>query len=60
MCAVLIIGPVPTRAFETVTGQDRDGNFGYMDYLQMRNLEADTDMRQRISDLSETPSTSEI
>jgi len=31
----------------------RNGNFGYMDYLQMRNLEADTDMRQHISELSD-------
>ncbi|MCB9529057.1 MAG: flotillin-like protein FloA [Myxococcales bacterium] len=31
----------------------RQGNFGYMDYLQMRNIEADTDMRRHISDLSE-------
>ncbi|MCA9538373.1 MAG: flotillin-like protein FloA [Myxococcales bacterium] len=33
----------------------RNGNFGYMDYLQMRNLEADTDMRQHISQLTDGP-----
>ena len=34
----------------------RDGNFGYMDYLQMKNLEADTEMRDHISKLGpETP-----
>ena len=27
-----------------------NGNFGYMDYLQMKNLEADTSMRQQIAD----------
>jgi uncharacterized protein YqfA (UPF0365 family) len=27
----------------------RDGNIGYMDYLQMKNLEADTEMRSKIS-----------
>ncbi len=32
----------------------RNGNFGYMDYLQMKNLEADTAMRDRISNLGET------
>ncbi len=36
----------------------RDGNFGYMDYLQMKNLEADTEMRDHISKLGpETPGT---
>ncbi|MCB9524131.1 MAG: flotillin-like protein FloA [Myxococcales bacterium] len=33
-----------------------DGNIGYMDFLQMKNVEADTDMRQHISRMgSETP-----
>lgn len=31
----------------------RQGNFGYMDYLQMKNLEADTALRERISELDE-------
>ncbi|MEZ4465035.1 MAG: flotillin-like protein FloA [bacterium] len=30
----------------------RAGNFGYMDYLQMKNLEADTEMRHRISGMT--------
>jgi uncharacterized protein YqfA (UPF0365 family) len=30
----------------------RNGNFGYMDYLQMKNLEADTSMRRQIADTS--------
>lgn len=32
----------------------RNGNFGYMDYLQMKNLEADTAMRDQISHLSDS------
>jgi uncharacterized protein YqfA (UPF0365 family) len=31
------------------------GNFGYMDYLNMKNLEADTDMRGQISKLGRDP-----
>ncbi len=31
----------------------RSGNIGYMDYLQMKNIESDTDMRTRISHLGE-------
>ncbi len=31
----------------------RNGNFGYMDYLQMKNLEADTAMRDQISSLGD-------
>jgi uncharacterized protein YqfA (UPF0365 family) len=31
----------------------RNGNFGYMDYLQMKNLEADTGMRAHISRLGD-------
>jgi uncharacterized protein YqfA (UPF0365 family) len=27
----------------------RDGNIGYMDLLQIRNIEADTEMRSKIS-----------
>jgi uncharacterized protein YqfA (UPF0365 family) len=29
----------------------RDGNIGYMDFLQMKNVEADTEMRTRLSNL---------
>ena len=32
----------------------RNGHFGYMDYLQMKNIEADTAMRQEISHLSDS------
>jgi hypothetical protein len=28
-CALLVVGSLMTREFETVTGQGRDGNFGY-------------------------------
>ena len=38
----------------------RDGNFGYMDYLQMKNLEADTAMRDQISNLGEDDGGQEI
>ena len=38
----------------------RDGNFGYMDYLQMKNLEADTAMRDQISNLGEDEGSQEI
>ena len=31
----------------------RSGNIGYMDYLQIKNIEADTAMRDQISTLSE-------
>jgi uncharacterized protein YqfA (UPF0365 family) len=31
-----------------------NGNLGYMDYLQIKNIEADTDMRNKISDSSDT------
>ncbi len=30
----------------------REGRFGYMDYLQMKNIEADTEMRKHISSLN--------
>lgn len=33
----------------------RAGRFGYMDYLQMKNLEADTGMRQHIGAMTGTP-----
>ena len=33
----------------------REGRIGYMDYLQMKNLEADTQMRDQIAGLGETP-----
>ena len=32
----------------------RSGNLGIMDYYRMRNIEADTDMRQSISEGGET------
>ena len=31
----------------------RSGNLGYMDYLQIKNIEADTEMRNKISDTSD-------
>jgi len=33
----------------------RAGRFGYMDYLQMKNLEADTGMRHQIGHVTKTP-----
>ncbi len=33
----------------------REGNFGYMDYLQMKNVEADTAMRDQISHIGDQP-----
>jgi uncharacterized protein YqfA (UPF0365 family) len=38
----------------------RNGNFGYMDYLQMKNLEADTAMRDQISSLGDGEPPQEI
>lgn len=37
---------VPKAIAEALT----NGNFGYMDYLQMKNLEADTSMRRQIAE----------
>jgi uncharacterized protein YqfA (UPF0365 family) len=38
----------------------REGKLGVFDYVNMRNIQADTDMRESISGVEETKSTEQL